>query len=121
MLAIAAYRVFGRRRHADVHDARCGAGSDVSNPFGVPPLMSLLAEHQFEHIGETSGCRDHDHDLVHELSSRLDRLWRYDQYIANAEWRDELRSFWEDCKVTEKEAVCRLRHLIQQEVQNGCF
>lgn len=83
--------------------------------------MSLVAEHQFEHIGETSGCRDHDHDLIHELSSRLDRLWRYDQYIANAEWRDELRQFWEDCKVTEKEAVCRLRHLIQQEVQNGCF
>lgn len=84
-------------------------------------MMSLVAEHQMEHLGETAGCRDHDHDLIHELSRRLDALWRYDQYIANAEWRDEIRSFWEACKTHEEQAICRLRHLIRQEVANDCF
>ena len=83
--------------------------------------MTLAAEHELSHIGETSGCRDHDHDLIHELSRRLDALWRYDQYIANAEWRDELRAFWQDCKATEKQAIQRLRKLIRQEVANDCF
>ena len=83
--------------------------------------MTIAAEAEIAHIGETAGCRDHDHDLVHELSRRLDALWRYDQYIANAEWRDELRSFWQDCKASEQQAICRLRQLIRQEVANDCF
>lgn len=83
--------------------------------------MTLAAELEFAHIGETAGCRDHDHDLIHELSRRLDALWRYDQYIANAEWRDELRQFWMDAKATDQQAISRLRHLISTEVRNGCF
>jgi hypothetical protein len=83
--------------------------------------MSLAAERDFTHIGETSGCSDHDHDLIHELSRRLDALWRYDQYIANAEWREDLRQFWMDAKAVEKQGIQRLRELIAQEVRNGCF
>jgi hypothetical protein len=37
--------------------------------------MTLAAEKEFEHIGETCGCKDHDHDLIHDLSKRLDALW----------------------------------------------
>jgi hypothetical protein len=83
--------------------------------------MSLSAERELEHLGETAGCSDHDHDLIHELSRRLDSLWRYDQYIANAEWRDELRQFWKDAKAVEEQAISRLKQLITQEVRNGCF
>jgi hypothetical protein len=83
--------------------------------------MTLAAEHEFAHIGETAGCRDHDHDLVHELSRRLDALWRYDQYIANAEWRDDLKQFWCDAKAREQQAIQRIRQLIAQEVRNDCF
>ncbi|MDA1039362.1 MAG: hypothetical protein O3A37_03600 [Planctomycetota bacterium] len=83
--------------------------------------MSLAAERELEHLGETAGSSDHDHDLVHELSRRLDSLWRYDQYIANAEWRDELRQFWKDAKAMEEQAISRLKQLITQEVRNGCF
>jgi hypothetical protein len=36
--------------------------------------MSLAAEKELEHIGETCGVSDHGHDL----SKRLDALWRYD-------------------------------------------
>jgi hypothetical protein len=83
--------------------------------------MTLAAERELAHMGETAGCSDHDHDLVHELSRRLDALWRYDQYIFNAEWRDDLRQFWMDAKALEQQAIQRLKELIAQEVRNGCF
>ena len=83
--------------------------------------MSVAAESEYCHLGESSGCSDHDRDLVHELSRRLDSLWRYDQYIANAEWRDNLRQFWCDAKAMEQQAIQRLKELIAQEVRNDCF
>lgn len=83
--------------------------------------MSLAGEQELKHIGETSGIADHDHDLVHELSKRLDSLWRYDQYIANAEWRDDIRGFWENVKAQEQQNIRQLKELIAQEVQSGCF
>ena len=83
--------------------------------------MSLAAEKEFAHLGETCGCADHDHDLIHELSRRLDSLWRFDQYIANAEWRDELKQFWCELKRQEEQNVRRLKELIEQEVRNKCF
>lgn len=60
--------------------------------------MKLAALHQLEHIGETCGSADHDRDLVHELSKRLDALWRYDQYIANADGHADLQEFWRGVK-----------------------
>jgi len=83
--------------------------------------MTLAAAPELAHLGETAGCADHDHDLVHELSRRLDAIWRYDQYIANAEWRADLRQFWSDAKALECQAIQRLKELISQEVRNGCF
>ena len=83
--------------------------------------MALAAEKELSHLGETCGCADHDHDLIHELSRRLDNLWRYDQYLANAEWRDELRHFWADLKTQELRNVQRLKEMIASEIQNHCF
>lgn len=83
--------------------------------------MALAAEQELKHIGETSGMADHDHDLVHELSKRLDALWRYDQYIANAKGHDAARSFWQDVKAQEQENIRRLKELVTQEIQNNCF
>jgi hypothetical protein len=83
--------------------------------------MFLAAIHEYEHVGETSGIADHDHDLVAELNRRLDAVWRYDQYIANADWRTEMRRCWEELKAQDQQAVARLRALIATEVRNGCF
>jgi len=83
--------------------------------------MTLAAQQKLEHLGETQGCADHDHDLVHELSRRLDSLWRYDQYIANCEWRDGLREFWIGVKAQEEENIRQLKELLKQEIQNDCF
>lgn len=83
--------------------------------------MTLAAEKELQHLGETEGCADHDHDLVHELSRRLDALWRYDQYIANADWRVEMRSFWQNVKNQELANIVRIKKLIAEEVEADCF
>ena len=83
--------------------------------------MTMSAEKQMEHLGETCGCPDHDHDLVHELSRRLDALWRYDQRIANAEGHSGLQAFWRDLKRQDQENVRTLKQLIGEEIEKGCF
>lgn len=83
--------------------------------------MKLAAEKEMEHIGESCGCADHDHDLVHELSKRLDALWRYDQYVANADGHAELQDFWREVKKQETKDITKLKDLIKQEIEQGCF
>lgn len=83
--------------------------------------MTLAAEKELEHIGETRGCEDHDYDLVHELSRRLEFLWRCDQYIANAEKKPELQEFWRDIKRQEQKNVKQLKQLVCGEIKKGCF
>lgn len=83
--------------------------------------MRFSYEREISHIGESRGCEDHDHDLVHELSRRLDSLWRYDQYVANAEENPDLQEFWRDLKRQERDNIKRLKELIGVEIQKGCF
>jgi hypothetical protein len=83
--------------------------------------MALAAEKELEHIGETCGCADHDHDLVHDLSKRLDALWRYDQYIANADGKPELQKLWRDLKRQEIANIKHLKQKIAEEIQQNCF
>lgn len=83
--------------------------------------MTLTAEKEIEHIGESCGCADHDRDLVHELSKRLDSLWRCDQYIANAEDKQQLIEFWQEVKQQEQVNIRRLKQLIAEEIHDGDF
>lgn len=83
--------------------------------------MAIAAEREMEHIGETRGIANHDHDLIHELNKRLDGLWRYDQYIANAENDTELQKLWRDLKQQEQQNVSRLKQMISAHCRQGCF
>lgn len=83
--------------------------------------MTTTAEKTMEHIGETKGAANHDHDMVHELSKRLDALWRFDQYIANAEKDNELKQLWQDLKAQETENVKRLKACIRTHIEKNCF
>lgn len=47
--------------------------------------MENQNENAKKHIGETKAVPNHVHDLVHELSVRIDAVWRNDQCISNAE------------------------------------
>lgn len=83
--------------------------------------MSMVAEREMEHLGETRGMENHDHDLVHDLNKRLDALWRYDQYIANAADDSELQGMWRDFKRQEETNVGRLKQIVAKHVKMGCF
>ena len=83
--------------------------------------MTLAAEKEMAHIGETCGCEDHDHDLIHELSKRLDALWRYDQYIANAEGKPALQTLWRDLKKQEVANIKLVKQMVAEEVKQNCF
>lgn len=78
-------------------------------------------EKEYAHLGETRGMEDHDHDLVHELSRRLDCVWRYDQYIANADALPELQAFWRRVKSEELASITQLKKLIKEHAQKNCF
>ncbi|REK18787.1 MAG: hypothetical protein DWQ37_02990 [Planctomycetota bacterium] len=79
-----------------------------------------VQEHE-AHVGETKAIANHDHDLVHELSKRIDGVWRYDQYLANAKGHDEVRDLWQELKRQDQANVDRLKDLIRKEIQAGCF
>ena len=84
--------------------------------------MSTIAEEKsFAHVGESCGCANHDHDLVHELGKRLDAMWRYDQYIANAEGHANLQNVWRDLKGQEQKNIERLKKCVAEEIKQNCF
>lgn len=69
---------------------------------------------QWEQFEESQGCADQDHFLVYEIRRRLDALWRYDQFMVNAEGRPELQACWRDFKAHGMESVARLKALMQE-------
>ena len=79
--------------------------------------MTLAAEKELEHISESCGVADHDHDL----GKRLDALWRYDQYIANAESKPALQKLWRELKRQEIDNIKKVKQMISEEVRQNCF
>ena len=60
------------------------------------------------HLGELRGVKDHDHEL--------DTLWRYDQYIADAEGYESLQVFWKKVKEQEKQNIIELKKLLSERI-----
>lgn len=83
--------------------------------------MTLAAEEQVAQMGATQAMANHDRDLVHELNKRLDAVWRYDQYIANAEGKEELTKFWHAMKQEDQKAIERIKSLLKEEISCNCF
>lgn len=79
--------------------------------------MTLVAERQMEHIGETSPVADCVHDLIQVFNTRINSVWRYDQYIANADENPELQNFWRTMKKQDQEACDRMRKLLGTELR----
>jgi hypothetical protein len=84
-------------------------------------IVTLAAKKELAHIGETCGAADHDHDLIHDLSKRLDAVWRYDQYIANAESKPAIQDLWRDLKCQEIDNIKRVKQVIVEEIRQNCF
>ncbi len=72
-------------------------------------------------VGSTKAIRDHDHDMIHDLSQRLDAVWRYDQFIENADKFPDLKAFWQESKENEVKTIERLKGLIREHVRKDNF
>jgi hypothetical protein len=72
-------------------------------------------------VGSTKAIRDHDHDMIHDLSQRLDAVWRYDQFIENADKFPDLKAFWQESKENEVKTIERLKELIREHVRKNNF
>jgi hypothetical protein len=83
--------------------------------------MNMVAEKEMQQIGKSKGAENHDHDIIHELSKRLDSLWRFDQYIANAEKDEQLQAFWQNLKEQEQNNVKQLKHFVAEHCAKNCF
>jgi hypothetical protein len=70
-----------------------------------------------EHIGETCPVADCVHDLVQVFNTRINSVWRYDQYIANAEGKQQLQDFWRQQKRQDQQACDQMRRFLGQELQ----
>ncbi|MCE5269448.1 MAG: hypothetical protein LLG00_16350 [Planctomycetaceae bacterium] len=79
--------------------------------------MPLAAERQMEHIGETCPVANSLHDLVQVFSARINTVWRYDQYIANADGNPELQDFWRMMKRQDQQACERMKQMIGKELR----
>ena len=72
-------------------------------------------------LGKTKAIRDHDHDMIHDLSQRLDAVWRYDQFIENADKFPDLQEFWRESKASELKTIEQLKELIREHVRSDNF
>jgi hypothetical protein len=83
--------------------------------------MSTVIERETKQFDKNKAAHNHDHDLIHELGKRLDALWRYDQYIANAEGDSDLQDFWRILKKQEQENVKRFKEFVAGHIERNCF
>lgn len=69
-----------------------------------------------DHVGETKGVANHTHDLIHDLSNRLDAVWRYDQFIANARKKgaNDVAEHWEAAKKEDERVIERAKELLKK-------
>lgn len=74
-----------------------------------------------DHEKQNEEIEDHAHDLVHELSLRLNCLRRYDQYIANASGQPEIQEFWRESKCQMQTGLDQLNRLIRNHVNFHTF
>lgn len=80
--------------------------------------MVSQQKQEYASIGQTQPVPNHIHDLVHELSDRIDAVWRYDQYIQNAEGMQDLRDCWQQIKQQDEQIVQKLKTLLAKHLQS---
>lgn len=79
--------------------------------------MMFPGEKECSHLGDESTRVDHD--LIHELSRRLDSLSRFDQYISNAQQHPTLKDFWCNMRRQEHQNIQLLKEMLAEEMRNA--
>ncbi len=65
--------------------------------------------------------KNHNHDLIHQLSELLDSIWRFDEYKKNAAGCGECEKLWDELKSAYQEWERRLVGAISKHIKEGEF
>jgi hypothetical protein len=65
--------------------------------------------------------KDHNHDLIHQLSETSDSLWRIGLYKEKAKDCDSCRTIWEKMEKDYENHVEMLKKEISKHVEEGRF
>lgn len=65
--------------------------------------------------------KDHNHDLVKQLSEDSSSLYRYGEYLKNAEGCDHCAALWNKLKESDEERVKLLAEEIIRHATEGRF
>ncbi len=65
--------------------------------------------------------QNHNHDLVHHLSETLDSIWRYDEYVKNAESYPSCTAIWQTLKEADQKHEQILLEEIKRHVSENRF
>jgi len=65
--------------------------------------------------------KDHNHDLIHQMSESSDSLWRMEEYMKNAEGCDKCQAIWQKMKDDFSVHTEMIREEIERHVKEGRF
>lgn len=65
--------------------------------------------------------KNHNHDLVQQLSENADSIWRYEEYMKNAEGCQHCTDLWAKLKKIDMEAEMMLLEEIKRHVAQNRF
>ncbi|MBI2587931.1 hypothetical protein HYW30_01355 [Candidatus Azambacteria bacterium] len=65
--------------------------------------------------------KNHNHNLIQQLSEDLDSLWRYEQYTTDAAACSHCTELWKKLRELDEEKVKLLRDEITRHVNEGVF
>ncbi len=65
--------------------------------------------------------KNHNHDLVKQLSEDSSSLWRYDTYVKNSKGCQRCTKMWKGMKATDAKKVKVLKDEIERHVKEGKF
>ncbi len=65
--------------------------------------------------------KNHNHDLIQQLSEDLDSLWRYKDYVKSAKSCKNCLALWKRCQEFDAQKVKLIREEIINHVKEGKF
>lgn len=83
--------------------------------------MPIIQEKELERFSPLPREIDPDHELVDELSRRLDAVCRYADNMAHSEGDPELQQVWRDLEDQEQNNIRKLKEMIVNRIDKGVF
>lgn len=65
--------------------------------------------------------KNHNHDLIHQLSETLDSIWRMDEYAKNAVECPRCQKLWLECKADFERIAEKISAELKEHIKEEKF